>query len=79
MLVRSRPLLTNPSTSNRSIAKDMGVLGFLIRQEVHEVIQDENRPIFIMGHEGTREKNEPQIFKKTRGSPQTEYAFVFVR
>ena len=74
----------NPSKSFRSIAVNMGVSKFLIRQVVHEEIQYFSykmwkEPIFITDLEGQQERPHWKAFQQIEASSLVEQDLIFLR
>ena len=74
----------DPRKSIRSIARDMRVPEFLIRQVVHEDIwyflyKMRKGQFLITVHEGLEERQFCKAFQPTQESPSTEHALLFLR
>ena len=75
----------DPNKLISSKARDIGVSGFFIWQEVQEDIRyfsykmKKKRPIFITGHQGEEEKLRYNAFEQIQASLPTEQALFFLR
>ena len=72
----------NPSKSIGSIARNMGMSEFLIRQIVHEDIwysSYKKVTIFIRDHEKQEKRMHCKALEQTQACPPSEYTLVFLR